>query len=474
MHKYLSCFFLICGISLAAQKNIYTPYSFYGIGLPVAQNGVFSQSMGGIGQGISNINFINSSNPASYAFNQKVNFEFNVYGKLSSLHDSIGIYQYKTYNFGRMNLAFPLGKKKKAGACLGLSPYSFAEFNMNRRFTDPISHTDYYDGKGGINRLFIGTGYKPDKHISLGANINYLFGDVNHTRVTTFDSAFLNNYFLENKTILRGFNFDLGLQFKHYKEVIKDSVKFRMEDSIAVRKHNTILHRDSLYHIKRYSKRKDNDSVIVLIFNWGVTYTTKSNASCLRDVYGVTFKDFFLPFSQKSIGVLDTVVYSVDEKGKIIIPGSLAIGFSVSNQHKIDDRNNFLVGLDFSYSDWTVFRNYGNPDSLRKSYTLSAGGYYRPLKPYRTDYFNKIEYRFGGHYSMTPLEIRGTGINEYGVALGFGLPLTIKSHFSGILNLGMEAGKMGTMQNNLTTDTYFRLSIGFNLIDQWFQRYKYD
>ncbi len=474
MRKHLLFILLILTLNLAAQNNVYSPYSYYGIGLPASQNGVFSLGMGGIGQAVGGSTMVNTSNPASYAYNQKVNFEFNIYGKLTTLHDSAGYYDFKTYNFGRMNLAFPIGKKKNTGASFGVMPLTYAGYDMQRKFTTPLAHTDYYSGKGGVNKVYLGAGHSFNKYITIGANINYLFGNLSYKRTTTFDTAYINNYYLENQTIIRGLNFDLGIQLKAFKQTIKDSIKYRQDDSVYVRAGKHKAGQDSMVHIKKYAYRKDNDT-ITYIFTWGATYKTGSNANALRDVYGVTFKDYYLPFSAKSISVNDTVKYSVDEKGKVVIPGSLAIGFSVSNQHKTDGRNNFLISGEFDYSNWSAYRNYGNIDSMHESYSVRLGGYYKPAKLYRTDYFNLVEYRMGAHYTRTPLMMRGNTINDYGISIGLGLPIVFKNHTSGIINLALEAGKMGTISNNLTADNYIKLSLGFNLLsEQWFQHYKYE
>lgn len=474
MRNYFSSLLLILTFGLTAQTNTFSPYSFYGIGSHEPQNGVFSQTMGGIGQGLANANYVNTANPASYAYNQKVNFEFNLYGKINTLHDSLGYYDFKTFNFGRMALAFPLGKKQNAGGCFGLMPYTTAGYDINRKFTSPAPHTDYNIGNGGVNKLFLGGAYSFNKNLSLGANVNYMFGDLNSIQVVSFDTASINNYFLENKSILRGLNFDLGVQYKHYHQMIKDSAKYRLDDSVYVNIKKGKSGKDSLVHIKRYGRRSEHDTVNI-IFSWGVTYSTASNYNASRDVFGATFKDYYLPFKQGNIIVKDTVRYAIGESGKVFVPGSLGIGFAISNEHKSDKRNNFLIGADFNYSNWTSYRNFGNSDSLHQSYSIKLGGYYKPLKSYRTDYFNEVEYRAGVHYTQTPIVVRGTQVNEYGVSIGFGLPLKFKQRTSGVLNLGFEAGKMGTLENNLTTDTYYRLSLGMNLIsNEWFRHFKYE
>ncbi len=474
MRNYLLSYFLLLAFCLTAQTNTFSPYSYYGIGSPESQHGVFFQSMGGIGQALRHANYINTVNPASYAANQKINFEFNLYLKLNTLHDSLGYYDYKTFNFSRMVMAFPIGKKNNSGACFGLMPYSTKGYDIQRHFISPVSHTDFYSGNGGINKVFLGGAYSLNKNLSFGANLNYLFGNINNIRVTTFDTASINNYYLENKTILRGANIDLGVQYQHDKEFVKETVKYRKEDSVYLRSNRKKNDADSMVHIKRYGIRAGHDTV-VLVFNWGATFTTATNSNATRDVYGATFKDYYLPFLQKNIIVKDTVKYSVGEKGKIFIPRSIGVGFSISNEHKADKRNNFLFGADFKYSNWTSYLNFGNPDSLHQSYSIKIGGYYKPLKLYRTDYFNEIEYRAGIHYTQTPMVVRGTLINDYGIGLGLGLPMKNRGRTAGILNVGFEMGKMGTIENELTSDTYFKLSLGLNLIStEWFRHYKYE
>ena len=472
MRNYLFSVLLILTFGLTAQTNTTSPYSFYGIGLSAPQNGVYSQSMGGISQALNSSNYINSLNPASYSSNRLVNFEFNVYGKLSTLHDSSGYNDYKTYNFGAINLALPLGRKNKAGFSMGIMPYSYSGYNISRRFPDPASHIDYYQGKGGINRAYIGAAYKPVSNVSVGANMNYLFGDIIYKRTTLFDSASFINYYLEKETFVKGLKFDLGVQVKHYRSYMK-SRRIRAEDSVYLNP-NATGSKDSLIRIKQYITKNDQDT---LCFTWGITYNTGGNVNATRDVYSVTFRDYFSTFSRKSIIIKDTIKYSTDEQGKIFLPGTLSLGFALSNnwKHTVGHQNNFLVGADFIYSNWANYRNFGIQDSLGKSMTLRIGGFYSPLKSDKTGYLNVMEYRAGAFYTLTPIEVRGTQVKEYGATLGVGMPIFKSKRKIAVVNLGFEGGRMGTLENNLTTDTYLRFNIGLNLLsDQWFQHYKYD
>jgi hypothetical protein len=450
MRNSLATFFFLITFGAFAQINTFSPYSIYGIGNIVPRTGIYTMGANGISQGISGFGISNTGNPASYPANRFANFEFSLFGKLQSEHDSAGFYDDKTYNFGRMSLSFPLGSKQKAGATIGLSPYSYKGYSISKKFSDPQVYTDNYSGKGGINKVYIGAGYKILKSLSVGFNANYLFGDMIASRTTAFDTAVFTNYFYQSETIVRGLNFDLGIQ---------GHSDFTMRHKVRKKDETT----------KITTKTTVHDS---LVFSWGITYSPGSNINATRDVFAATFKEFY-QYNKYGIIPRDTVKFTTDEPGKIKLPGSMAAGFAISHYYK--NRNNFYnyqFGADVEYSDWSTYRNFGNPDSVYKSMGIRLGGYYKPMN--EGSYLNQIEYRLGVHYNVTPIQVRGSAVNEYGVAVGFGLPLVSKYNYT-MINLGFEAGRMGSLANNLVADTYFKFSIGLNLVSyQWFLRYKYE
>jgi len=89
----------------------------------------------------------------------------------------------------------------------------------------------------------------------------------------------------------------------------------------------------------------------------------------------------------------------------------------------------------------------------------------------RGNYFKKIRYRAGAYKESTFLNLMGTQLTNSGISFGLGLPLgRIKS----IVNIGMEFGKRGSIENGLIKENYWRARFGITLSDIWFVKRKYD
>jgi hypothetical protein len=68
------------------------------------------------------------------------------------------------------------------------------------------------------------------------------------------------------------------------------------------------------------------------------------------------------------------------------------------------------------------------------------------------------------------LNLNNEQLNQYGIALGFGLP--IKKQGTQI-NLFLEYGKHGTKEQNLIREDYFKVGISVSAKDVWFFKRKY-
>jgi hypothetical protein len=101
--------------------------------------------------------------------------------------------------------------------------------------------------------------------------------------------------------------------------------------------------------------------------------------------------------------------------------------------------------------------------------TFAVGGFYTPNRSSFESYFKRITYRAGLRLDKTGMVINNTDINNFGITFGLGLPLG--NNLSN-LNLGFELGRRGTTSADLIEESYFKLSIGLSLNDQWFQKRK--
>ena len=93
------------------------------------------------------------------------------------------------------------------------------------------------------------------------------------------------------------------------------------------------------------------------------------------------------------------------------------------------------------------------------------------------NYFSRIEYRLGGYYEETPLQIQGRTIPDYGITFGLGLPMRQNlgpgENRRSIVNAGFIFGRRGTLEDGLIRESYFKLFIGITFNDKWFIDYKY-
>ena len=149
-------------------------------------------SLGGAVYSRAERNVINPFNPASYAAVENESFVFDIglniqscvlRNDAKSLTDADG-------NLAYLTVAFPITRWWKTSA--GLLPYSTVNYESVQTKYDVNTLCDVktiYAGNGGVSQLYWGNGFNIGKRLSVGFNINYLYGTI--TRAITYD--FQNN-----------------------------------------------------------------------------------------------------------------------------------------------------------------------------------------------------------------------------------------------------------------------------------------
>jgi len=87
----------------------------------------------------------------------------------------------------------------------------------------------------------------------------------------------------------------------------------------------------------------------------------------------------------------------------------------------------------------------------------------------------RIEYRLGGRYYNSYLELKDNQLSGFGITFGFGLPLrsiALKGSKS-MINLGAEIGRRGTIENGLIQESYTNLYLGVSIYEFWFFKRRY-
>ncbi|AYN05432.1 MULTISPECIES: autotransporter outer membrane beta-barrel domain-containing protein [unclassified Flavobacterium] len=399
-----------------AQQGTSSPYSFYGIGDVRFKGTVETRSMAGVAIEQDSIH-INIENPASYA-NLKLT-TFSVGGTFSSATlktDSQSAKAQRT-TLDYIAVGLPLGKKFGVG--FGLIPYSSVGYQIESLSINTGGNNKRFDGSGGLNKVYLGIGYKIKPNFSIGADVQYDFGKIETTGYEFVPDVPVGTREL-NTNYLSGINFNFGAMYQY-----------------------------------KINKK--------LSFFSSATYTVqgKLNSENTRNI-STGMLGSGLYFSVIDLG--EDVKSDLDVK----MPFKLALSAGVGESKK------WLIGGKFSYQNavnQSIIYNNASNVGYGKAASASIGGYYIPNYSSFSGYFNRVTYRAGIKYEKTALIINSERINDIGFTLGAGLP--IPGSFSKV-NLGMEFGKRGTTSAGLIQENYVNISLGFSLNDKWFERSKFN
>lgn len=86
--------------------------------------------------------------------------------------------------------------------------------------------------------------------------------------------------------------------------------------------------------------------------------------------------------------------------------------------------------------------------------------------------FDKWTLRAGAYYDQTYFNVNGTGIDEMGVSIGAGIPVTLVSRLNvgTTLDFSLDVGQRGSTDNGLTSELFGRFNLEFTLGELWFVR----
>lgn len=419
---YLRLFiFLFCAFAgrLGAQTSSVSPYSRFGPGDLLFSGTAHQRGMGGTGVADAHSSRINVLNPGSYGYDSLMVFEFGLSGERIWLRQ--GDLSAKKWNakIEYLLLELPL-KKNQWGLSFGMIPFNGIGYSIET--STPVDSTNSlsttYEGKGGYNKYFIGTGFKLFKGFSVGVNASYLFGVMDLSRKARFaDENFFGTRVFDN--VQAGdFVFDAGIQ---------------------------------------YRLNIDEEKYLSL----GLTYTPEQEVSARRNLLWETFREnaFGNEISK------DTILLRNGESGTIVLPAELAFGMEFGKGEK------WLLRTDVRYREWSKYESFKGQDSLENSLRLSLGGQY-VQDPKGNKVKNRIQYRAGIYYYQSQLNLRNNRLNDMGISLGFGLPM--KKSYQSMLNFSIEAGQRGTTAGNLIQERYVRVVFGLTFNEYWFQKRRYE
>ncbi len=407
---------VLLSISTFAQRGTSSAYSFYGIGDKKTEGTSENRSMGGLSI-FPDSTHINIQNPAGYAGLKLTTF--SVSGSFNSTKSVSNVGEGKSQNSSVDYLAIGLPLTPKWGAGLGILAYSSVGYRIESITQASFATSNQFKGNGGVNRVFFSSGYKVNSNLSIGANIDYNFGQIETSSLEFLQSVQYGTQEL-NISQVSGFSFNAGAM---------------------------------------WDKKVNNKQKLFLSLIY--TPETSLNLSNSRTVSTVQFSGTNDPFiiDEKKIDVAST---------KIKLPSKVSLGAGFGQERK------WLVGAEFTLSQSNSMQNrFEDITNARfeNGKKISVGGYYIPEFNSFSSYFKRMTYRAGLRHENTGLIINSKSIEDTAVTFGLGLP--VMGSFSNV-NLGFEYGRKGTKDANLVRENYINFTMSLSLNDKWFVKRKYN
>jgi len=404
--------FFIIEFSISFGQSSST-YSRYGIGDYEYSYSARSSGLGKLGVAVSDADFINSINPASWYKISKTRFELGI--SLNGIFVSDN--NQKTYSaeteINGFTFGFPVASDYGIGVAAGLIPVTNVSYKTSRTYVvaDPInsSYNLSYEGSGGLSKMFIGSSYKLPANFMIGASFDYYFGNVDYFSSVDFIDGSGTSAKYDKRIVLNGIGGTFGLISPN----LSNEINFL--------------------------------SISDFRFAGSISYFGKINADTV--------------LTSQTLGVIDSI-YS--GRSDVKIPPRITLGISSIFSDE------YLVALDYSFQQWSNYEFAGKHHSnLRNSFLLSAGFEYKPKRSIGSTFWEQIMLRAGLNFEQTQYVFNNIGINKYSVSGGASIPLGSEN----TLDISLEYFTRGKIDSGLLKEEAIKLNLGISLGELWFIRY---
>ncbi len=397
-----------------AQQGTASPYSFFGIGDVKFKGAIENRLMGSVSVFSDSIH-LNLQNPASYSTLKLTTFTVGGSFNSARYHSFQGNEKAQRTTFDYLAVGLPV--TKNIGVSFGLVPFTSVGYKVREQDADGVIRK--YNGSGGVNKAYVGVGYKVSSKFNVGVDLGYHFGEIETNGIVAQPGLLQFGTKETNNTDFTGLSITLGAMYKTKisKYDLYGSASYMPESSLKLRNQR-------LYGLIEYVEDYD-PGVVEWLEAANVSRTLK-------------------------------------------LPSKLSLGAGFGQERK------WLVGTEITLQQSSNFGNRFSDisnASFENSIRYSIGGYYIPNYTSFSSYFSKIVYRAGFRYENTGLVVNNQKIKDYAVTGGFGFPLG--GTFSN-LNVGAELGRKGTGLANLVEENYLNVLLSLSLNDQWFIKRRYD
>lgn len=415
--------FLSCWAAMAQTDGTYSgfsPYSVFGVGQMHQPGTAWNRSMGGVGVAARSNRYINIMNPASVTARDSLSFmtDFGLGGRISLFTEGDKKALNTTFNIDDFVISFPLWKH--TAMMLGVTPVSDVGYYIT--YSEMELDTGYRRfaslGNGGIYQAFGAFGATLWNRLSLGAQVNYRFGNINKQAAIYYDDDSFRNMASGDSLQVNNFTAKVGLQYEQpltHSSFLTLGATYQLATGMSG-------------HTIHYEERG--------------SYDRRRTTSTLQE-------------------------------GQLMMGDELGVGLS----YRVADK--FFLELDYTRTDWSRsnldqvkgFSNVGDvvfKQSVGQSFR--AGMAFTPNRNDIRYFLRRCTYRAGAYFDQSYYTVDGAHVNAVGVTLGMTVP--VFRWYNGV-TVGLDLGRRG-LATSQVKETYFGFNLGFNVFDIWFQKRTYE
>lgn len=411
-----------------AQKNSDgSLYSHYGIGLLQSFGSSQVEAMGGAGIGLRSLSNTNYENPAAWSDQVLTRAALGInYQGIAFTDAQDNESRLTSGALNAIQFSFPI-LPLKLGAALAFQPYTRTSFRVEEEGyvrTDPsLPDSSRYlvdrEGRGGLQQVMGGIGYRLRPDLSVGANVSFIFGILEDARRTHFPNEPL----------------------------------FKETDFVTATRLAGVTGRFGVL----YSPRRvfsDQDELTV-----GLTFTLPAT------LHGTRVQTLGESLDVDTLGTRAT--------GSVDLPFGAGLGAA----YRFDSR--WTVVADAQYQPWSSFSSAfafpgytpGETNTFKDRIRAGAGFEFLPAgNDLLATYFERVAYRLGFYFDQLYVSpVNEVDLRTLAVTGGLSLPALLPGTY---IDLNVTVGTQGTTDNGLVRDRFYKLTATVNIGERWFQRQK--
>jgi hypothetical protein len=398
-------------------------YSRFGIGELRTFPSSEIEGMGGAGLALRTFNYTNFENPAAWSDQILTRAAIGfAYQGLTATDAADNTSRLTAGSLNAIQFSFPI-LSRRLGAAFAFQPYARTNYRVQEEgflggdptLPDSVRYLVDHEGRGGLQQIVAGLGYRLHPAVSVGANVGFVFGILQDARRTSFPGESLIETDLVSATRLSGVTGRVG---------------------VLVSPTSVLRERD------------------MLSFAATVTLPLTLDGTRVRTL-GES---------------LDIDTLGTPSRGSVKLPLSAGLGIA----YRPDER--WVFAADGLYQPWTDFSSTlalpgaeGSAEPFTDRVRAGAGLEFLPAgSDLLAPFFERIAYRLGAYYDKAYVSpVAGVDLHTVAVTGGLSVPTLLPGTY---LDLNLELGTRGTTDSGLVQDRFYRLSATLNIGERWFQK----